>query len=777
MKKKIFLVIMLIFGGAAFSQTIADKKRSLHEDTSDLDTESYQYLEKVNEQMQERRSRLEDLYDKVRELHERQALPEEYKQLLQEIKSIKKSQADTEEHWREQVSELARDEEGYALWHQPDTTIAQLVLDYGSQDYVYLMDPDIGAIKVSVNSSIPIPRESWNDMLEMILSQSGVGIRQLNPYLRELYFLQKDLSRVQSITNQRQDLTLLPEGSRVCFVVTPDVPDPHVVLDFLKRFSHEENTSLQLIGHNIFIVATVGEIHELLKVYDFAEGDQGGREYQLVSLSKIDSEDVAEVLDAVFHEAKNSENPDYSGLKIIPLKHTSPFSLFLIGTKDDIRRAEDVIESLELKGEGPLEKTIYTYSCKHSDAEDLANVLAKTYPLLGGTTESGDNYTQLSQPWKMARPPRNEEEARLAVSPEPVTTGSKKKAKKVTSVGDNFIVDPKTNSVIMVVEKVYLPMLQTLIRKVDVPKKMVLMEVLLFEKKVNDNNYFGLNLLRIGSKASQSHSTGASWSASGNAQAALNPKDVLAKRVGILDFFLSRKKTNRLPAYDLAYNFLISQQDVTIHANPSVITVNQTPAAIKIVDELSIKEGAAVDTDGDVIRDRYIRSQYGITIELTPTIHEQEDDEDDDPSITLEADITFDDKKPNSPQSLPEFTRRNIKNNVRIADGQTVVMGGLRRKHATDNKESMPFLGELPGVGKFFSETRLSDMSTEMIIFITPKIVSDNRAEIDKIQQDLLRWRPGDSPELVEKIIEAKTSEKERLFEGTMKMLFGRPDS
>src|SRR5262249_49098629 len=69
----------------------------------------------------------------------------------------------------------------------------------------------------------------------------------------------------------------------------------------------------------------------------------------------------------------------------------------------------------------------------------------------------------------------------------------------------NFIVDPKTSSIAMVVEADILPKLKELIRRLDVPIKMVQLEVMLFEKKLTKNESIGLNLLRIGACASQTH--------------------------------------------------------------------------------------------------------------------------------------------------------------------------------------------------------------------------------------------------------------------------------
>src|SRR5262249_51564213 len=145
---------------------------------------------------------------------------------------------------------------------------------------------------------------------------------------------------------------------------------------------------------------------------------------------------------------------------------------------------------------------------------------------------------------------------------------------------------------------------------------------------------------------------------------------------GILEFLISRSKGSGIPAYDLAYQFMLGQDDVQINASPSVTTMNQTPATIAIVDEVSIDSGA--DEKKNTI---YTRAQFGIKIQITPTINMDEcvTDDDDRGFVTLDTDITFDTPK-KSLNERPDVTRRHIKNHVRIADGETVILGGLRRK-------------------------------------------------------------------------------------------------
>lgn len=754
---RIFFLCIYLCSSLLFGHTIAEKKESFLKSDSELDGETQGKLKEVNASLAEKKHHLKQLYQNAIKLYEAEADEESYRQLLEKINGIREEIAQIEEMWREETSSMLSNE-SYALWHQPDCSLAQLVVDYGTQECVYIIPPEIGNIRLSINSNLPIPRESWGDCLELILAGQGIGVRQLNPYLRELYFQRSQPAQgLKHITSELCDLDVLPASARICFVFSPEVPNPRTVLQFFQKFSNPMTTMLHVIGGDIFIIATVENVKELFKLYDFVKLGSKGQDHQLISSSKLDAAQMETILRSAFLEERGNEKTDESGwLKIIPLHNLSD-TLFLSGSKEEVAKAMKLIRDVETQIENPQEKTIFWYTAKHSEAEDLAKVLAKVYDQLVGISSSGQIEEKIIQVKEGVQ--KEKENEPLIVSP--ALIGPQKKnasppsSHKTADGQNNFIVDAKTGSIIMVVEKSALPKIKELLKKLDVPKKMVQIEVLLFEKKIASKNKFGLNLLRLGDTASKDNSTGLSWNAVGK---------------GILEFLISRGKGSGIPAYDLAYNFLLSQDDVQINASPSVTTINQTPAEIAVVDEISIYTGADKDKNTS-----YCRSQYGITIQITPTINtsEIEGEEEENGYITLDTDITFDTTKKGG-DDRPDVTRRHIKNHVRIADGQTVILGGLRRKMSEDSKDSIPFLGEIPGIGKLFSTTDMNDNSTEMFIFITPKILYDPLEDTERIKREELRKRPGDIPEFLHELIEAKDRERKKLFQGSLTALFGR---
>jgi len=732
-----FLLIAALSAAPLCGQTIAEKKQSFlnADSSSDLDSERLESLQFVNEALAQKKAELAQLFTslKLDSCNEKQ---------LQEMRELRAEIAQIEEMWRKEAASSAISD-SHALWHQPESTILQLVMDYGAPDYLYMVPPEVGMIHCSLNSNLPIPKESWGECLELILSQYGIGINQLNPYLRELFFLRNNLSRVDLITDKAEQLQLLEPRARVCFILPSEDTDPRATLTLLQKFSNLATTDLEIIGGRLFITATALDIQEILKLHSFVKSGNGSQDFQIAKLSKLDAKEMERILNSAFHDgAITSEG---SSLRVMPLQNMS-HALFLSGTKDEVKKAIKLINSIESQIEDPQEKTVFWYTAKHSDAEELATVLAKVYDLLSQGSFDGTVK-------KEEKKEEGKKDEKLPVPTKFVGPATAQKSHKTADGRNNFIVDAKTSAIIMVVEMDALPKIKELLKKLDVPKRMVQLEVLLFEKKITNKNRSGLNLLRLGGDAVKAAQTAVSFGPAGGGP-------------GILEFFMSRSKSkNGVPSFDLAYQFLLSQDDVQINASPSITTMNQTPASFAIVEEISIDSGAN-DKNGHV----YNRAQYGIIIEVTPTINMEEGEEG---FITLDTDISFDTTKRNKDER-PDVTRRHIKNHVRIADGETLILGGLRQKNSQDCKDSIPFLGEIPGIGKLFSTTDLSDTSTEMFLFITPKIIGDPSAAAERVRLEELSKRPGDVPEFFHELVEAKGKERRRLFEGSMATLFGK---
>lgn len=856
----VLLLLPLLSFNALAAQTIAEKKASLlHSSGSgDLSPALQQRLKTANSDLTAAYQAIQQLNSRALELYDIGAPEDDWGQLVDERNTFIARIADIEEEWRLLASEGGGAEE-YALWSQPDATIGQLVADYGAQEYIYIIPNEVAGIKLSIDSSLPIPRAAWGEMLELLLRENGIGVKQLNPFLKQLYLVSQDKSTIILITNRRQELALLPAASRIAFVLTPQPAEVRRIWLFLDKFVNPVTTTLQQVGRDIIIVGQRSEVEELLKLYDFALANRGDKEFKVVPLGRVDAEEISNVLAAIFGQSEGrSKGPppssqqfnrptptpppgqppakggrpssppassrgrpplgggssssqdsgstgEENGLKVLILNKVVQ-ALFLIGTREEIAKAEEIIHDVERRLGDARERVLWWYTVKYSQAEELAEVLSKIYSLMittgtGSLKDSQKNEGDVTATaTATAAPVRNGDglgdlfAARVleqnqfyapggdVINRRPLANREGDTDQTVND-RDNFIVDLKTGTIVMVVEADLIPKMKELLRKIDVPKKMVQIEVLLFETTLERGTDVGLNLLRIGKNASQTRGTSLDF----DGDAPINGlngflRPFFPELAGITQFMISRKKHSGIPAYDLIYRFLISQHNVQINASPSVVTVNQTAAKIDINEEISINTGTTISaTAPSTLERKFERKQYGTTIEVKPTIHMpelRESYEDRTDYITLETDILFQTFATSLRDTdQPDVISRHLTNEVRVADGQTVIIGGLRRKVNDDSKFSIPYLGEIPGLGKLFSYTELRTREQEMFLFITPKIISDAVDDFERIRHEEMCRRPGDIPCFLCHLVAAREYERNRALQGTLRILFGpEPD-
>ncbi len=702
----------------------------------------------VNRELAYIKEELKEKYERAPFLYKKNADRETFIKLIGEIRQLRDKKQDVESYFRRLLADKNQEDEAYAFWDQGDTTLGQLIMEYGSNDYLYIIPLEIANVKLNMSSALAIPHDNFEEIIELLLVQNGVGVKKLNPYLRQLFLLKQNPGYIEYIAENLEKLEFVPETALVFYLLSPAVDELRSVLAFLEKFSDPKETCVQIVGSKIAISSMKKNVQKLLQLYEAAYGKSQGKNYRVYNLTKLKVEDSEKIVKALFTEnTVNRGRPPFLSLRqeeigIIALKDKS--ALVLLGEEAKLEKAFQLLTRLEaqlLEGE---ENVFYWYTCKHSDPKEMADLLSQ---LFANRTEALAKISSLTE---------NKQREHYPVHPDFNSSDTMKK--EVFESLSSIVVDPKTSSLLMIIKKEEVKTLEAILKKIDVPKRMVQIDVLLVERTLRDSKQTGINILKIGSRQNPVKTA-----------IEFDATDQAARR-GILDFIYSHSK-GFLPEFDLAFSFLLAQEDVKINANPSILAVNQTPAKISLVEESSINTGAIKIEGSKNVEKSYARVQCGTTIVITPTIHLPEQEEEKG-YITMKTAFDFDSHKQNVQDDKPPFTRRHIENEVCVADGETIVLGGLRRKSEEDSREKIPFLGDLPGFGKLFGSAKMVDNSTEMFVFITPRIIKDPRDAAAQEREKILSKRPGDIPEFLAKLEEAKKKEKKRLFEDSLKVFF-----
>ncbi|MCH7332347.1 type IV pilus secretin PilQ [Acinetobacter modestus] len=107
-----------------------------------------------------------------------------------------------------------------------------------------------------------------------------------------------------------------------------------------------------------------------------------------------------------------------------------------------------------------------------------------------------------------------------------------------------------------------------------------------------------------------------------------------------------------------------------------------------------------------------------LSLDVTPSITPEG-------KVMLKLNITKDSQSNPTPTGQLTINKNEINTNVLVDNGETVVLGGIFEQENINSQTKVPFLGDLPYLGKFFRNDRKTDTKRELLIFVTPRIVND----------------------------------------------------
>ncbi|MGG2395497.1 type IV pilus secretin PilQ [Pseudomonas sp. SH1-B] len=301
----------------------------------------------------------------------------------------------------------------------------------------------------------------------------------------------------------------------------------------------------------------------------------------------------------------------------------------------------------------------------------------------------------------------------------------------------SITVDDRTNSIIAYQTQDRLDELRRIIAQLDIPVRQVMIEARIVEANVNYNKALGV---RWGGNSRRGN-----WSVYGKDGATSFDNDeglaylpgtdevgeftledgvapvpfvdmgVLGSTSGIGIGFLTDNIT-----LDLQLSAMEATGNGEVISQPKVVTSDKETAKILKGQEVPYQEASSSGATSTSFK------EAALSLEVTPQITP-------DNRIIMEVKVTKD--APNFQAAIngvPPINKNEVNAKVLVNDGETIVIGGVFENTQTKATEKVPFLGDLPFIGRVFRRDIVQDDKTELLVFITPRIMNNQAIAVNR---------------------------------------------
>ena len=495
--------------------------------------------------------------------------------------------------------------------------------------------------------------------------------------------------KVMPESGARQDATVNNKNndSLATEVIRLSQANARVIAPLLKPLVNKQGHIAAYEATNSIIIADyVGNLSRIKSI--LLELDKNPADtFELIPLDNTSANEVARILGSMWR----GDNQMSKSFSAIAVERSN--SILLRGQIGVVKQIKRVISRLDSNSSQSSNlKVIYL---KYAKAEDLTGILEKVAESL-------------------------EEE---------IPSESSKKNK--TSIG--FHND--TNALIISAQPDILKSLESVISQLDIRRAQVLVEALIVEISDKLARDLGVQFLFLGDGESSPIATqrfgtpnpdlistiGAETSEDSTTSSTMQTR--AANSLLALDGLavgVARYKASGT-SFATILNLIAQDADSNVLSTPSIMTMDNEEASIVVGQEIPITTGETLSGSNSNPFRSVTRQEIGVKLTVRPQINEGNAVK---MYINQEVSSIF---GPLGEMSTDLITnKRNIKTTVLVEDGETIVLGGLIDDNVQELVKIVPFLGDIPLLGRLFKTTSISRTKRNLMVFLRPTIVRDS---------------------------------------------------
>ncbi len=476
-----------------------------------------------------------------------------------------------------------------------------------------------------------------------------------------------------------------------------------------------------------------------------------GKSIGIFPLAYSTPEAVVPELDALFvPPVDQSVAPGPALVRFLPIARLNAV-LAISGSGEQMREIQTWISRLD-RGR-TVTTQYYVYQLRHAVAEDIARILNETFGTADGGGSGGSATTSPFASALGARPAPASASPSDSGSPpveSPVPFGAEQGLPGSTSTpgdlsgggsgsasggtGVKIVANRSNNSLLIRATPQVYESIEATLRRLDTPPLQVLIEATIAEVTLNDALRYGVQYyLQFGSIRMGFNNSGNSG---------FRTPNTIVPLPQVPGFNLIATPGNS----NITIDALSQVTTVKVLSSPSVVVQDNSAAVLTVGDEVPVITRTAVSVDDStapVVNNVEYRDT-GVILEVKPRINTNQ-------TVSLDVAQEVSRVAPSTSTTAdpltPTFTQRKITSRVNVTSGQTVVLGGLIQESEQRGREKIPLLGDIPVVGNLFGSTDTAVGRTELIVFITPRVIrnaEDARDVSEELRSRLRSLRPID---------------------------------
>ena len=556
--------------------------------------------------------------------------------------------------------------------------------------------------KVTIISPTKISVEEAYRVFESVLEVHGFTTVPAGSVVKIVPSVQ---ARSKNIETRLREEAVDPEDRVVTQLIPLEYADPNELKKLFAPLISKSSVIISYPPTGILIVTDVlSNIKRLLRIVKAIDVVGIGEEISVVPVEHATATVLVKSLTSVFQRTVRRKGAPVSpGVTIVADERTN--TLIIAATEHDTLKVKQLIELLDKKiprGEGD----IHVYYLQNANAEDLAKVLT-------------------ALPAKQAKAP------------------AKGKA-PVISKEVQIVADKATNSLVITANKDDYLVLEDVIKKLDIPRRMVYIEALIMEVSV-------IKEFELGVEWQAGEHIGSHDGREIGAFGVSAPGDVLSKlssgfSLGVLgeEIKIGGIPFNNIGAVVRAYQ---KDSDVHILSTPQILTTDNEEAEIYVGENVPyITRQETTEAARDYIT--YDYKDVGVRLKITPQINQER-------FVRLKISQEVIKLKKGADPFRPTTLKRTADTTVIVKDNHSLVIGGIIGETLDRASYKVPCLGNIPVFGWLFKSISKKKDKTNLFVFLTPhiienpaeakKIYEQKKEQMDSIQEGVIKMykRPG----------------------------------